>query len=1024
MNQSSLPKETILNARYKVIRTIGQGGFGITYLAHHIELNKNVAIKECYVQQWCVRDNNFVCAYENRKARFEEFKIKFLKEAQTLAKLDHKNIVTVTDYFEGNGTAYFVMEYIEGESLLKVIERMDKLDEDYAINIIVKLSKAVDFLHHRKILHRDIKPDNIIIDANEEPILLDFGAARELAGNQMPHTVIQTPGYAPIEQYNPNSPKGFYIDIYSVGATFYHLLTGQKPVPAQQRIVQDNLIAPHTINPKISAVTSKVILKAMAVKHFHRYQTVGEFIQALNPSRALISAGVDTEDLTTTQLQAFEELRNFSQQAGSQIFILNGASNSGKSFLIIKLINFLNSLNIPVMLLASTGKIAEGIRSLNNYERIQSLYATIYNFNEANPIISSDETTTSSEDSDDQNIEKIRLGLRRNNDDEKIIYIVDNSELVSDNYNEFDLYIFGSGMLLNDFINYTGINNDRSKRKIIFVGDDKQLLLGSRDLSSLSARHLKQSFGFTVDSFNLSEPYERRGFDLINKNLANLKNGIEKELYNNLEFSFDDSSFINLAENDLIEEYNKLSPQDTIILVFTNTQAKYVNGKIRKLLGRKHYIEKGDRVLLHNNIDVIDEFNQSFHFANGEFAEVMELFDRVSEIVYFKGKGRKGIKLDFRKIRLKFETTDKEIDLLMFENFFTSDDREIDENESVGLHILANKKFGELSNQEKLELLKSFAFLKGLTDLTEFENNVKLDKKDFNKFLRSRDVFDDIRKYFLRRSAYLNAAKLRFGYCITCHKAQGFKWPNVIINCETNQSKTNENYFRWLYTGLTRTTSKIFVVNPPIIKPTLNLKLADTSRLKFDQSADFVLIPGNFINLEEVSNEPDFPDEKPELIVFYNLVLTSIANTSYKVKNVIHNAYQELYHIEVNGRSKKIQISYNGKFHFKKPHSTDEEAKKFIDLVFSIKEIVNFPANYLKDFYYNISNKLKPKNISISSIEHGNNAETYTLNRGSEILTSIIYYTADQFFTTVMVQKTNSENLLNDFKEIIETKLL
>lgn len=798
MNQSSLPIDTLLNDKYKITRILGQGGFGITYLATHIQLNKEFAIKECFVSNWCVRDRNQVYAQERHKKSFEEFKKKFLREAQILARFEHENIVKVTDYFDQNNTVYFIMEFVDGESLQDLIKDKGVFEEDSAIKIVLKLASCIKFLHSKDILHRDITPNNILIKNDGELVLIDFGAAREMAGNQMPHTVIQTPGYAPIEQYNPNSEKGYYIDIYSIGATLYNLLTGQRPTPARERVVQDILAHPQSLNPKISDRTSRVIVKALAVRHYHRYQSIGEFISALSPTLNNIEIGDEEGELTLAQSGALAELKNFTQEREGQIFILNGVSNSGKSLLIIKLINFLNSLNVPVMLLASTGKIAEAIRLHNNYERIQSLYSTIYNFNEVNPIISSEEATTSSEDDDDQNIEKIRLSLRGNNDDEKMIYIVDNSELVSDNYNEFDLYIFGSGMLLSDFINYTDINAINSKRKIVFVGDDKQLLLGSRKLSSLSAQHLKQSFGATVDGFSLTEPYERRGFDLINKNLTNLKNGIEEEIYNNLDFRFDDSSFLNLAENDHIVEYSKLSPQDTIILVYTNTQAKYVNGNIRNLLGRKEYLEKGDRVLLHNNIDVIDEFNQSFHFANGEFAVVVGLFDRVSEEVYFRGKRKKGVKLNFRKIRLRFETSDKEIDLLMFENFFTSDDREIDESESVGLHILANRKFGALTNYDKLELLRGFAFLKGLTDLTEFESKINLEKKEFNKFLMSRKVLDDIRKYYLRRSPYLNAAKLRFGYCITVHKAQGFKWPNVVINCDYSQSKTNENYFRWV----------------------------------------------------------------------------------------------------------------------------------------------------------------------------------------------------------------------------------
>lgn len=1024
MDQNSLPFNTILNKKYKILSVIGQGGFGITYLAEHTELHNQFAIKECYVRQWCKRDNYFVCAYENDKSKFEEFKVKFLNEAQTLAKLDHKNIVRVTDYFEENNTGYFAMEFIEGNSLRKIIDRIGKSDEDFAIKLILKLSEAIEFLHQRKILHRDIKPDNIIIRADNEPVLLDFGAAREIAGTNVPHTIIFTPGYAPIEQSDPNSEKGFYIDIYSIGATLYHLVTGQIPVPAQQRVSEDKLIDPKIISPSISEKVRSVILKSMAVLHYHRYQTINEFITAIVSSDREVIFDVEQSGLTGIQRNAFIEIEKFIKSHDQKIFVLNGISNAGKSYLIKQVIDYLYSLKRSNILLANTSRVAESIRLLNNYERVTSLYTLIYNFNESNQFndITKGEHTT--EESEEDNIEKIRFNYKKNQDDTSVVYIVDNAELVSDDTSEFELMIFGSGKLVQDLIEYTQIRTAGKNRKIIFVGDDKQLSRGSKSLSSLNPSHFIESYEIRPEYFELNEIYSIPGYETININLLKIRESLVKSVFNNLEIEFDEDSFFKLKEEEIISLYLSLTPKDTIILEHTNKSAKSVNERIRKILGRTNYLELGDRVVLNNNINAIDDFNQNFHFANGEFAEIVGLSDRISEVVYSKGKLSKGIELKFRKIKLKFEATEKEVNVLINENYFLSDDRELSSEEEIALHILANKKFNSSTNQEKLVILRTIALSKGITDITEYENLIDLDKKEFNKFLSNKKVLKDIRNYHIRKSPYINAAKIRFGYCITCHRAQGFKWSNVIINCENNITKTNENYFRWLYTAFSRTSSKLYIVNPPVIKPTISLKLSGNLDIPIIAAIDLKIVPENFIEIEMLSNQKGFPEDSPQLLGFYKIVLDRIKGSHYKIKNIDHNKFQECYHIENNEQIFKVRFIYDGKFHFKKPGAENLIEEKFIEHLYRTNDIQFFPNNFLREFYLLLKNKLLEKNIEIFSVEHGNNAETYTLVRGEEILMSIIYYTAEQFFTSVLIQKVNSQSLLDDFKAIIETKLL
>lgn len=1018
MSSQKLFKNSVLqNGKYKIIESIGQGGFGITYLAEHLELQKNVAIKECFVNQWCRRNNQNVDVGEENLRNFEEFKSKFLIEAQILAKFDHKNIVKVSDYFVENNTAYFVMEYIDGNSLLTIIKNEGKFDEVKAVELIIKVSTAVDFLHQKSILHRDIKPDNIIIKHDNDPVLVDFGAAREVAGTKLQHTIIQTPGYAPIEQSDKYSPKGFYIDIYSIAATLYHLVTGERPVPANERITKDNLKDPRLISPELSTRLTEVILKAMAVKYTNRYQSVGEFIFALTHDIKNISFDLSESELTKHQKKAFREIENFFKNSDERIFILKGLSNSGKSFVVKQLLIYLQSLNIGTTLLASTSKIAESIRIQNKYDRVTSLYTLIYNFNESNTSVDTNANINIEESNNFETIEKIHYGYKSNYDDPSMVYIVDNAELLSDDYTSFELIEFGTGKLLEDFITYSEIKEASNNRKIIFVGDDKQLLRGDQNLSSLSTNHIKGTYGVSVKTFKLNEQIYDSSLTTINSNILNLRMNLEASIFNNLNLYFDDTTFTELNEESFISHYVLLSPKDTIILEHTNKQAKKINEQVRRLLGREKYLSKGDRVVLHNNISVIDDFNQSFHFANGEYAEVVEINNEEKYSV-----SKKKVDLTFRNIRLKFENNEKEINALIIENFFLSDSSDLNKDELIALHILANQNFSNLTNHEKFEILKSISFAKGITELSEFENKLNFEQKDFNRFLSSKKVLRDIRKFYLRKDYYLNAAKIRYGYCITCHRSQGFKWPNVIINCENNLSKTNENYFRWLYTAFTRTSAKLFLINPPSISPMMKLKLSENANIPISSNIDVLLIPENYVDINRVQNEIKFSEDRPHLIAFYKILLESLKEHC-KVVNIDHNNYQECYYIKVVDTIYKFRFGYNGKFHFKKPKSKVTLENEIINSIFDGKTITQFPDNFLQSFYEILSTHLLEIGIRVQSIEHNNNSETYSIVRGIEILNCIFYYTSDQFFTTVQILQANSTKLIDEFKTIINTKL-
>ncbi len=280
--EHELPAGTLLAGRYRIKKVLGQGGFGITYLATFLADNSQVCVKELYLSGSCTRSSNYSIQSQNLKdIPFQSFKDKFITEARELAKFNHPGIVRVSDVFEQFGTAYYVMDYVEGSNLKQFVEQHGKLSLPMARNIIFQLLEALKEVHKKGLLHRDIKPDNVLLSIDNRVVLIDFGSARTFEqGKTQSHTTILTPGYAPIEQYSDVAKRGQFSDIYSLGATFYFMLTAKKPVSATDRaLVEFPKIT--TLNLEVSNGLNAIIFKCMNMAPEKRYQTIEELLVGL-----------------------------------------------------------------------------------------------------------------------------------------------------------------------------------------------------------------------------------------------------------------------------------------------------------------------------------------------------------------------------------------------------------------------------------------------------------------------------------------------------------------------------------------------------------------------------------------------------------------------------------------------------------------------------------------------------------------------------------------------------------------------
>ncbi len=292
------PGTKLMHGQYTIECFLNAGGFGITYLARD-SLDRKIVIKECFPGAFCRRSRAIVQA----RSRAHQSELKsivklFVQEARSLAKLNHPNIVGVHQVFEDNDTAYMALDFVEGPDMLDRIEdSADPLSPEEVEDILRQLLDAVGFIHSQEMLHRDISPDNILLDGNRKPVLIDFGAAREQATKTtrvLSAMRVVKDGYSPQEFYIAGSEQGPWSDLYALGASFYHVITGEVPSNSQARLAAIASGDPDPYEPlagrfdEYPEAVLASIDKALAVLPKKRLQSVKDWIRMMDGEEAIV----------------------------------------------------------------------------------------------------------------------------------------------------------------------------------------------------------------------------------------------------------------------------------------------------------------------------------------------------------------------------------------------------------------------------------------------------------------------------------------------------------------------------------------------------------------------------------------------------------------------------------------------------------------------------------------------------------------------------------------------------------------
>jgi hypothetical protein len=724
------------------------------------------------------------------------------------------------------------------------------------------------------------------------------------------------------------------------------------------------------------------------------------------------STELDFDNLYSDQKSALKEITSFIKSEEEQIFILQGTSLSGKTHLIPFIQDIAFNHNISeVKLFASSARIANNLLKDSNLE-FNSMYSQIYGGT------SQDEDIIETDEDDKERIDLEIVPLKKCDDVEETIFIIDESHLISDNYHQSIDLRFGSGKLLEDFITFSDLKN--TKRKLIFVGDSFQLSIGKKEESALNPAYLEEKYECKTRAFQL---IDKENKSEIVKQALSAVNCIRQERFNNLSFTIGEN-FKKLEKEDLLPTISKSlkNNSNAHLLSYSNYDAQKINFWIKKsILKNGTDLSENDLMIFSNNIRVEDEndpFAEPKKIYNGQFGTVTSVCEPII-------KSNLKTNLTFREVNIKLQDSGHNLKFFSFENFRLSDKGELSKDETISYKILLNQlaekelenfKSGKLHSDDELtELLK------------KLENGEKVKTKVNGKIQKLLSNMPSSEFY-----KYKNSAQLRFGWALTVHKAMSYKWDEVFFNVETGGGKTNETYFKWIYTGLIRATHKVNLINYESINPFMKMDIKPSAIVqKNDKKLFFVsdLTADLSISNKDVAEKYNFPNEDitSSLLQLHQFLNSKLESEKLKINLINHPNYQELYEVKgSDGEIATISIYYNKKGQFKRPTLMKSEPKEFGDEVLevltsnnSIKDFEFIKDDWRKSAYKDLKIALNSNDMDFTFIIQAPYKDTIKIKSSEHSLIVDMYYDGDGFYSTVSASFYDEPTIWSEFQEIL-----
>ena len=698
--------------------------------------------------------------------------------------------------------------------------------------------------------------------------------------------------------------------------------------------------------------------------------------------------------LTTGQSSLIDELDKFLSDETS-CFLLKGYAGTGKTFLMKGLVDFLLQNNRKFVISAPTGRASKVISQKTKHKAC-TIHRAIYSSKELKEFKIKDEDGTETF--------KFYFEVRKNEDPTNTVYIIDEASMISNVYSEGEFFRFGSGFLLKDLIAHINFDNNDHKRKIIFIGDNAQLPPVNMNFSpALNGKYLQENCGLNSKEFELTEVVRQKADSGILQNATKIRKSLKENIFNKLDIETDFKDINKTKYEELLPKYlqacNNRIDEETIIVAYSNSAVKGYNDFVRNhFFPNQKTITIGDKVILLSN-----NYNYpQMELLNGDIGFIVEISPTTeSRTIQLKRKNSKNVveeinvPLTFRNVTITFTDEDfkkHNIECKIIENLLYSHQRDLSSDELKALYI---------------------------------------DFKIRNKNLKSgTQAFKDA----LRSDKYFNALRIKFGYAITCHKAQGGEWTNTFLNCKTSMGYFNSSYFRWLYTGITRAKENLYTLDEPHFSITSNLQPPKNQNIQPRQDTLELSIEINELELPF-----DFSNQNAFIKQIYLVISESLKDENINISEIRHTNYVEHYTFSQGNEIAVFKIHYNGQniiTTIEKPTNSTE----FIESVYTKltnlqnKSIIiaepetnetefEFEQVFQKEFYENLKEKLEPFNLYIAKIEHKQYHEIYEIKKNGYTATYKFWYDGKFKFKKTELIPTRTTGLIDEINELLKTNL-
>lgn len=705
--------------------------------------------------------------------------------------------------------------------------------------------------------------------------------------------------------------------------------------------------------------------------------------------------------LTDGQKQLVSQLGEFLSSNKESVFLLKGYAGTGKTFITKGLTEYFKAIGRNYVLAAPTGKAAKVI-SEKTKSIAYTLHKTIYSFK--------DISEYKDDDFDGTETYKFYAELAVNELSADTVFIVDEASMVSDAYSEAEFFRFGSGYVLRDFLKYVNLDHNDHRKKVIFIGDDAQLPpVGMSFSPALDSEYLARKHNVRSTSYELTEVVRQKSDSGVMKNSIMLRNTLKKGVFNQLSVDFESLDIAPVTHGDLLDRYlescdNKINGE-SIVIAYSNADVAAYNRRIRE-----HFFPESKEVAVGDKVMAVSNSNAyGFFISNGDFGIIKEvLSDTERRLVTIKRKKHDtgevesiSISLGFKDVTIGFKDLDGSAHFFqakILEDLLYSDQPSFssDENKSLYLDFCIRH-----------PLLRKGSL--------EFKNTLMSDP-------------------------YFNALRLKFGYAVTCHKAQGSEWNNVFVKCKANQNQLTAAYFRWLYTAITRTSQRLWLLDPPDIKigsglksvrnPSLgiqtpaftNVSIPTGQKLEpyakasptIDAIDTQIRQPPPIQEIENTDKSSTFgiPESAQFLLGILARVRELISGHEISIDEITHQQYQEAYRFLRGNDFARVDVGYNSREKITRvtvsiPTELSSEVKNLLAPLVGIPiaggniiapEQVSFDEDFMNDFHRRLLPLADEQSIKILNVEKYQWHLRYSFARGTDVAVCDIFFDGKQRF--------------------------